>query len=272
MVIKERGLSSSMNAKIIGSGSETIILAHGFGTDQSIWEKIVPDLAQHFNVFLFDWLFSGAVNDQNLYDPSKYTSYEHFADDLIDLLDEFNLKSVIFLGHSMSGMIGCIASVKRPQLFKQLILVGASPRFMNTDDYEGGFEESQIKNILSDIETNYNDWASNFSSLVVDANDPASVDKVKDCFLKMRHEVAIPLAKIVFYSDEREILNKVETPCTIIQSSSDIVVPNTVAFYMQKNIKAKSTVEIIDADGHFPQLTAQLQLLDALKVTLGVWS
>lgn len=127
----ENGLSSAMNAKIIGSGSETIVLAHGFGGDQSIWDKIVPDLAEHFRVLVFDWLFSGAVKDQNLYDPDKYSSYDAFASDLIDLVDELNLKSFIFIGHSMSGMIGCIASVKRPELFKSLILLAASPKYVN---------------------------------------------------------------------------------------------------------------------------------------------
>lgn len=124
--------SSAMNAKTTGSGSETVVLAHGFGGDQSVWDKIVPYLARHYQVLVFDWAFSGAaVKDDGvtLFDPVKYSSYEAFADDLIGLLDELNLKSVVFVGHSMSGMIGCIASVKRPGLFTRLVLVGASPRY-----------------------------------------------------------------------------------------------------------------------------------------------
>lgn len=128
MVVLEQGLSTAMNAKIIGSGSEGIVLAHGYGTDQSIWDKILPHLAQHYRVLVFDWTFSGAVKDPNLFDPVKYTSYEAFANDLIALVDGINLQPVVFVGHSMSGMIGCIASIKRPELFKRLILVGASPR------------------------------------------------------------------------------------------------------------------------------------------------
>lgn len=127
----ETGLASAMNAKLTGSGTETIVLAHGFGGDQSVWDKIVPDLAEHFRVVVFDWLFSGAVKDQSLYDPDKYGTYDAFASDLIDLADELNLKSFIFVGHSMAGMIGCIAAVKRPQLFKTLLLLGASPKYVH---------------------------------------------------------------------------------------------------------------------------------------------
>lgn len=129
MMKLEKGLSAALNAKIIGSGTEPMILAHGYGGDQSIWDKILPFLTQHYKILLFDWPFSGSVKDSTLFDPVKYSSYEAFANDLITILDENSLKSAVFIGHSMSGMIGCIASTKRPELFNRLILVGASPGY-----------------------------------------------------------------------------------------------------------------------------------------------
>lgn len=128
---RENLLSTHLNARIIGSGTETIVFAHGFGTDQSIWDKITPCFSEKsYKIVLFDWAFSACVKDENLYDPLKYSSLEAFADDLISLLDEMKLKDVTFVGHSMSGMIGCLASIKRPQLFKRLVLLGASPRYI----------------------------------------------------------------------------------------------------------------------------------------------
>lgn len=269
MVMLEKSLQASMNARIIGSGGETMVLAHGFGLDQSVWDKILPYLTQHYQVVVFDWLFSGAVKDPNIFDPLKYSSYDAFANDLIALMDELDLKSSVFVGHSMSGMIGCIASIKRPELFNRLILVGASPRYINIDEYEGGFEAAAIDNLLSDVECNYQNWTSSFPTLVVDNNDPLSVEKISKCLKSMKHEFALPLAKTVFRSDERDILDKVTTPCTIIQTTSDFVVPDSVAYYMQKKIKGKSTVEFVKADGHFPQLTAHLEFLDVLGRVLG---
>ncbi|KAK2645769.1 hypothetical protein Ddye_020964 [Dipteronia dyeriana] len=273
MVMPEQislSLSTAMNVSIIGSGSETMVLAHGFGGDHSIWDKIIPFFSQHYKLFLFDWSFSGAVKDPALFDPAKYSSYEAFANDLITLLDENDVKSSVFVGHSMSGMIGCIASVKKPQLFKRLILVGASPRYINTDEYEGGFQTSDIEQIMTSIETNYHDWATGFASLVVDKDDPLSVEMFEKCLKRMRPEAALPLAKTVFYCDEREILEKVMIPCTIVQTSRDIVVPNSVAYYMQEKIKGKSTVEMIETSGHFPQVTAHQQFVDVLAGVLGL--
>ncbi|KAG4144204.1 hypothetical protein ERO13_D05G022800v2 [Gossypium hirsutum] len=236
----ETSLQAAMNARIIGSGSETMVLAHGFGGDQSLWDKILPYLTKHYQVLLFDWLFSGAVKYPNLYDPLRYSSF----DDLIALMDELHLTSSVFVGHSMSGMIGCIASIKRPQLFSRLILIGASPRYINTDDYEGGLEGATIDNMITSIESGYENWTLSFVKLLVDNNDPLSVEHYLRCLKSMNPEFVVPLAKIVFCSDERETLEKVTTPCTIIQTTNDLVVPESVAHYMQKKIKGETTVEI----------------------------
>ncbi|WJZ98007.1 hypothetical protein VitviT2T_016565 [Vitis vinifera] len=258
-----------MNARIIGSGNEAIVLAHGYGADQSFWDKITPSLARTYRVLVFDWNFSGSVKDPNLYDSAKYSSYDAFADDLIALLVEFNLRASVFMGHSMSGMIGCIASIKRPELFKRLILIGSSPRYFNDDNYEGGFESSVIEQMFSNMESNFDEWASYFASLVANAKNPLSVEKYEKSLRAMRPEVALSVAKTVFHCDERDILDKVMTPCTIIQTTNDAAVPNSVAEYMQKKIKGETTVEKIDMDGHFPHLNAHLQFLNVLGSVLG---
>ncbi|RDY07987.1 Strigolactone esterase D14, partial [Mucuna pruriens] len=269
MVTPEKRLSTALNAKIIGSGgNETIVLCHGFGTDQSIWDKIVPLLAENYNLVLFDWPFSGAVTDKRVYEHGKYTSYEPYADDLITILDEMDLKSVTFIGHSMSAMIGCIASTKKSHLFKRLILVTASPRYMNTDEYKGGFEKSDIDELVSTIELQYENWVSAYAPIAVDPNDAVSVEKFKNCLKNMGVEVAISLAKTVFFSDYRDMLEMVQIPCTIIQSSNDVAVPLNIGNYLKEKIKGVSSLEIIEMTGHFPQLTAHLKLVELLKAVV----
>lgn len=118
-----------MNAKIVGCGEQTLVLSHGYGGSQAVWDDVLPDLSQRYRVLLFDWSFSSAVDPSiAVFDASKYSSLSAFADDLISLLDEKKIEGVVYVGHSMAGMIGCIASVQRPDLFTQLVLIGASPR------------------------------------------------------------------------------------------------------------------------------------------------
>ena len=141
-------------------------------------------------------------------------------------------------------------------------------RYLNANNYGGGFERSEIDQIFANIESNFDEWVSNFVPLVVDPNDPLSVEKVGKCMRRMRPETALPLAKTVFCCDHRDILDKVTTPCTIVQPSNDIVAPMSVAEYMQKKIKGKTTIEIIDMNGHYPQLTAHNQLLNVIDSVL----
>ncbi|KAF7801213.1 putative strigolactone esterase DAD2 [Senna tora] len=191
-------VSSAMNARTIGSGSETIVLAHGFGTDQTIWDKVVPLLAQHYRVVVFDWPFCGALKQRTMFDPLKYCSFEPFADDVISLMDELEVESSTFIGHSMSAMIGCIASLKRPHLFTRLILLCASPRYLNVEGYEGGFRNSDVEGLLAAIESDYESWVSGFTSIAIDPNDVVSREKFRELLLSMGGDVALPLAKTVF--------------------------------------------------------------------------
>uniref|UniRef100_A0A7N0TAY1 AB hydrolase-1 domain-containing protein n=1 Tax=Kalanchoe fedtschenkoi TaxID=63787 RepID=A0A7N0TAY1_KALFE len=268
----EKGLAGAMNARVAGSGSELVVLAHGFGADQSIWDKIVPCLTGRSRVVLFDWVFSGAVEDEELFDPVRHGSFGGFADDLIGLLEEMGLENeeCVFVGHSLACMVGCIASVRRPELFKKLVLVGGSPRYMNTEDYEGGLKPSDIDNILSNIETNFDAWTAFFPTLVIDPADPSSVAKLQKSLRRMRPHIALQMAKTTFLCDERELLGKVATSCTIVQATNDMVVPMSVAEYLRRRITGKTALEVIECEGHFPQLTAHGRLVEVLEDAIGL--
>ncbi|XP_057967976.1 probable strigolactone esterase DAD2 [Malania oleifera] len=269
MEVEKGQLAAAMKATIVGSGIESIILGHGYGADQSFWAKILPALAGHFRVLLFDWAFSGAVEDPTLFDPEKHSSLGAFADDLIALVDEVGFGPSVFVGHSMSGMIGCIASVKRPELFKRLVLIGASPRYINLEDYEGGFEKSNVEEMLTRLELDYDKWASFFSTFVVGAHDLPSVNLFYASLKRMRPKVTLSVAKTIFYGDYRDVLPKVVIPCTIIQTANDAGVPISVAHYMHDKIGGESTVEMVEFPGHYPQLSAPQLLLDVLGRVLG---
>ncbi|XP_020244820.1 strigolactone esterase D14-like [Asparagus officinalis] len=258
-----------MNAKIVGNGDKTLVLAHGYGGSLSIWDYVLPRLSQSNRVLLFNWSFSSSVDPLiSPFDPTKYSSLSAFADDLIALLDEMKMEGVVYVGHSMAGMIGCIASVKRPDLFSHLVLIGASPRYLNSDDYKGGFDRKEVENIFSVIISNFTTWARNFATLAMATSDPVPIEKFCKSFLGMRPETALSVAKAIFLSDWRDILEKIEVQCTIIQGTNDKVVPVSVANYMQSKMKVKARMEIIEGVGHFPQLTCPNMLINIIERVL----
>lgn len=154
------------NVKVLGSGERTIVLGHGFGTDQSVWKHLLPHLVDEYRVVLYDNMGAGPTNP-DYFDFDRYASLEGYAYDLLAILEELQIQSCIYVGHSLSSMTGAIASIFRPDLFQKLIMISASPRFINTDDYYGGFEKEEIDQLCNAIEANYKSWCSGFAPLVV---------------------------------------------------------------------------------------------------------
>ncbi|CAA6671720.1 unnamed protein product [Spirodela intermedia] len=234
MVVLEKREILAQNAKIVGSGETTIVLAHGYGADQSIWEYVLPELTKRCRVVVFDWNFGAAVNRHGSRETSKQSIFEAFSEDLVSLMDSMGLKNVVFLGHSMSGMVGCIASIKRPDLFRRLILLGASPRYLNSEDYEGGFERPHVEALFTSIESNFQTWARAFVGLVVGQDHPSEAAKFCKSLLRMGP------------TDLREVLHSVAVPCTVVNGTRDVVVPTSVSSYIQTRIKSEAALELLD--------------------------
>ncbi|KAF0925957.1 hypothetical protein E2562_018756 [Oryza meyeriana var. granulata] len=266
-----------MNVKVLGAGGEaTVVLAHGYGGSRHIWDDVAPALAKKFRVVVFDWSFSGDVivdDDVVLSDGS--CSYFGFADELVAMMDELALREVVFVGHSMAGMIGCIASVARPELFSRLVLVGASPRYINDDDdgYVGGFERAEVDAMLAAIEADFASWAPLFAEAVVgpDAH-PDAVAKFAKQLGRMRPAAALCVMRAVLTCDVRGVLRDVAAPCTIVHCARDTVAPLAVALYMQSAMAgsdgAAPTVVVMESSGHFPQLTAPMEFVRVVEAIM----
>lgn len=270
MVCEKGGIATALNAKIYGNGSETLVLAHGYGEDQSAWQLLLPLLACYFKVVVFDMVFSPKVNPM-LYDPQRYqTDFKGYTDDLVCLLDHLHLHNTIYLGHSMAAMVGCLASIRRPHLFTHLILVSGSPRYINDGLYYGGFERSEVNEIYKNIEQNFTGWVQNFAPKAAGQNNTAAGAKFEKTLGRMKLYIALSAAKTVFSSDFRHKLPQVMVPCTIIQSKKDVIVPQSVAFYIKNNVGGDAIVKILNTEGHFPHLSAHNLLFRVLKETIQI--
>ncbi|KAL4342390.1 hypothetical protein GQ457_08G016930 [Hibiscus cannabinus] len=262
-------IAGALNAKIYGNGSQTLVLAHGFGEAQTTWHFLLPLLAYYFKVVVFDMVFSPDI-DPKLYDPQRYLSGFHgYADDLVCLLHQLQLNNTIYLGHSMAAMVGCVAAINSPHLFTHLVLLSGSPRYINETGYTGGFNGSQVDDIYKSIYKNFKGWVGSFVPKAVGVNNTAAIAEIEKSFGRMKPDIALSVAKAVFSSDFRRKLPQVKVPCTIIQSQKDYIVPLSVASYMKGKIGGNPQVKILlNKQGHFPHLTAYNSLFGVLKEAL----
>ncbi|KAL7101469.1 hypothetical protein ACP275_08G055800 [Erythranthe tilingii] len=244
------------NVRVVGSGERTIVLAHGFGTDQSVWKHLVPHLVEEYRVVLYDNMGAGTTNP-DYFDFDRYSTLDGYAYDVIAILEELRIQSCVFVGHSVSAMIGVIASVTRPELFSKIITVSASPRYLNDPDYYGGFEEEDIVQLFDAMGSNYKSWCAGWAPLAVGGDmESLAVQEFSRTLFNMRPDIALSVAQTIFYSDVRPLLGHVTVPCHVIQSVKDLAVPVVVSEYLHQNLGGDSIVEVMSTDGHLPQLSS----------------
>lgn len=255
------------NAKIQGAGDQTIVFAHGYGCDQNMWRHVAPSFQSAFRTVLFDQVGVGG-SDTAAYDPEKYASLSGYADDLVELCEELGLQNAIFVGHSVSAMIGVLASLKAPGLFSKLILVGPSPRYIDDGDYVGGFSADQINELLDFLAENHMGWSAAMAPAIMgNADRPELGQELTDSFCRMDPLIAKQFAQVTFLSDNRADLGKVKTPTVILQCSDDIVAPACVGEYLHRNIEGSVLVQLA-ATGHCPNLSAPSEVIDAIRAHL----
>ncbi|XP_030537965.1 probable strigolactone esterase DAD2 [Rhodamnia argentea] len=260
-------LMEALNVRVVGSGERFLVLAHGFGTDQSAWQRILPFFTPHYRVILYDLVCAGSVNP-DYFDFRRYTSLDAYVDDLLNILDALSVDRCAFVGHSFSAMVGILASIRRPELFTKLILIGASPRFLNDGDYHGGFEQGEIETVFSAMEANYEAWVNGFAPLAVGADVPAAVREFSRTLFNMRPDISLFACRTVFNSDLRGVLGLVRVPCCIVQTAKDVSVPASVATYLKNHLGGRNTVEMLNIEGHLPHLSAPALLAQALRRAL----
>ncbi|KAF8114634.1 hypothetical protein N665_0035s0013 [Sinapis alba] len=245
------------NVKVIGSGNKgTIVLGHGFGTDQSVWRHLVPHLVADYRIVLYDNMGAGTTNPE-YFDFDRYSTLEGFAFDLIAILEDLQIESCIFVGHSLSPMVGVLASLNRTDLFSRIVMISASPRFVNDVDYKGGFEQEDLNQLFEAMQSNYKAWCLGFAPLVVSGDlDSVVVQEFSRTLFNMRPDIALSVAHTIFHRDMRQILPFVSVPCHIVQSVRDLAVPVAISEYLHTNLGSESVVEVMSTDGHLPQLSS----------------
>jgi sigma-B regulation protein RsbQ len=249
-------ISKRNNVNISGAGKRTMVLAHGFGCDQSMWRYLAPSFHAEYRTVLFDLVGSGS-SDLSAYDFDKYGSLNGYAADLIEIVNDVAADGpVVFVGHSVSAMIGLIAGLEAPDLFAAQIMVGPSPCYVNDGDYVGGFSREDIEDLLRTLESNYLGWSSTMAPAIMGApGQPELGVELTNSFCRTDPEIARHFARVTFLSDHRAILPRIVTPALILQCSDDIIAPLAVGEYMQRMMPA-STLHIIENVGHCPHLSA----------------
>lgn len=232
-----------------------MIFAHGFGCDQNMWRFLAPRFQDRYRVVLFDHTGSGR-SDLSAYDPARYATLDAYAEDLLAILDAVEARETIVVGHSVSAMIGLLATIRRPRQFLAQLMVGPSPCYLNDGDYQGGFSRADIEELLATMDSNYLGWSSAMAPTIMGSPEqPELAEELTNSFCRTDPAIARQFAEVTFLSDLRPQLPQSTVPALILQCSDDLIAPRSVGDYMHA-VLPDSELAIIDNVGHCPHLSA----------------
>jgi sigma-B regulation protein RsbQ len=246
---------------------QPMMFAHGYGCDQNMWRSVAPAFLDTHRVVLFDHVGAGR-SDLSAYDEQRYASLDGYAEDILEIIHDFDLRDVIFVGHSVSAMMGVLAAAREPERFAKLILVGPSPRYINDGDYVGGFDSSDIEAMLESLDSNYLGWSSAMAPVIMgNPERPELGAELTNSFCATDPEIARRFAHVTFMSDNRADLARVRTPALILQCTDDVIAPAVVGDYVHAHLPG-STLMVMNATGHCPNLSAPAETIAAIRTFL----
>jgi sigma-B regulation protein RsbQ len=243
---------------------QPMVFAHGFGCDQHMWRYVAPAFTGTHRIITFDYVGAGG-SDLASYDPERYSSLRGYAADVLRICDELDLKDVIFVGHSVSSMIGVLAAIEEPDRFAALVLVCPSPCYLNDGDYRGGFEPADIDELLDSLDSNYLGWSSTMAPVIMGNPDrPELGAELTNSFCRTDPRIAKQFAQVTFRSDNRADLPRVSTPALILQCADDAIAAPAVGQYVHRQIQGSEFV-MLRATGHCPNLSAPEETIAAIQ-------
>jgi sigma-B regulation protein RsbQ len=244
--------------------AQPMMFAHGYGCDQNMWRHVWPAFAGEYRIVLFDHVGYGG-SDHSAYDPGRYSSLDAYAQDVVAIADELDLRDVVFVGHSVSSIIGVLAANRAPERFARLVLVGPSPRYIDDGGYTGGFSREDIEGLLESLESNYLGWSSQMAPVIMGRPDrPELGEELTNSFCRADPEMAAQFARVTFLSDNREDLERVRVPALVLQCAEDAIAPRPVGEYVHERLPDSELV-LLEATGHCPNLSAPEETVAAIR-------
>ena len=255
------------NVTVFGQGTQTLLFAHGFGCDQNMWRFVTPAFEAEYKIVLFDYVGAG-MSDFSAYTPERYSSLHGYAQDVLEVCEALDLTDVIFVGHSVSSMIGLLASLREPKRFSNLVMVAPSPCYLNhPPDYFGGFERDELEGLLRLMDQNDLGWAGFLAPIV--APQPALTPEMERSFCAGDPKITRRFAEVTFFSDCRHELPKATIPSLILQCTDDTLAPRVVGDYLHAHLPG-SALRLIEATGHAPHMSNPRETVQAIRAYLSL--
>lgn len=236
----------NLNIDIYENGKKrNLILMHGWGFDNNIWQPLVPELSKFFNLYLVDLPGFGLSNLMH---------WEDFKSSLIDIIPE----NYILIGWSLGGLFSTRLVLEEIPGVTHLINLTSSPKFIEDIKWPGVSSkifQNFYKNLRADTEKALLDFVNlQFRSTVPNDNFK----------FKIPSKVALERGLQVLETwDLRDSLKSIKIPVCYYFGRLDAIVPARILPVMKKDFPNFHYVLFKQAS-HAPFLSHTEQFISAL--------
>ncbi|MEM7371346.1 MAG: alpha/beta hydrolase [Bacteroidota bacterium] len=259
----EREDGSRIRYLVAGSG-QPIVLAHGYGGSLAAWQVLSADLVQKgYRVITFD---------QRGHEKSTIGSdgigSQEMASDYKAVLEHFDVKDGVILGHSMGGFLLQVFLLNHPEVVKErlkgAILMATFAGDINRDNAQNKVQIPLIKSGILVALTKMDLFGIPFvNTLTGDHCDMGMVKGMLQVFNRINHKALIPILQAFVEENHYDRLGEIDLPVRVIVGEKDKTTPPFHSDNMASGIQGASLTRIPDK-GHLLNWEAPEVLADAL--------
>lgn len=259
----------SLRATVTGDGPRTLVLGNGFCTDRSSWDAVRAALPADWRVVGYEYA-GAAASDPAAWDPERHATLHGHADDVVALLAALDVRDAVFVGHSMSGMVGLLARLAAPARIGRVAVVSCSPRYVDdpATGYVGGFSAEAVDASIAQADADLAAWMAGFvPALLGPETTPQLVRDYAGQLLGMRPDITRTMLRAIFRADFRAVIPRVDGPVHVVQPELDATAPATVGAWLARTLP-HGMLHPLPTRGHLPHLTHPALVAEVLRDVL----
>jgi pimeloyl-[acyl-carrier protein] methyl ester esterase len=249
----------SLHVETLGRGTDLVLL-HGWGMNAGVWAPVLDNLADRFHVHLVELPGHGA----SPCDPACST-----LADWAGAVREAVPRGAAWIGWSLGGQVALRAALDAPDEVASLVLVAATPRFVQDADWPHAMEKATFRQFADNLAADHGATLERFLALQV-----RGAEHAKDTLRWLREEVRgrpAPLdaaldngLRLLLDTDLRDDLRRLSCPVLWLLGERDTLVPADVSHELE-GLHPDAEILVIGGAAHAPFLSHPARSLQLLE-------
>lgn len=250
---------SLLHSETIGQGRD-LVLIHGWGLHGGIWQPLIEELQERYRVTVIDLPGHGR---------SPLPAGGFNLDRLSQLLLDAAPAQATWIGWSLGGMAGLKAALSHPAHIDKLVMVGAQPQFVQTDDWPHATPANNLAIFSDNLVGHTVQTIKRFLALQVRgcADEKPLLRQVREIVDERPQPQTEALRlglEILRTANLRPQLDALQVPLQLIFGGRDMLVPVACAAAIQALVPT-ARIDIMKDAGHIPFLSHSGEFLGLLE-------